>query len=93
MLRVDFTAPFKYPFFNPPSSVVDFRNPQTFVRSRPTRGFSASARDGDDGDLPTEFSGRKFVLWDLAERGSEPGSDLQFGGHGYKIVGFLLESP
>jgi hypothetical protein len=29
-LRVDFTAPFKYPFFNPPGSTVDFRNPQNF---------------------------------------------------------------
>ena len=30
MLRVEFTAPFKYPFFSPPGSTVDFRNPQTF---------------------------------------------------------------
>lgn len=30
MLRVDFTAPFKYPFFNRPGSTVDFRNPQNF---------------------------------------------------------------
>ncbi len=29
-LRVDFTAPFKYPFFSPPGSTVDFRNPQNF---------------------------------------------------------------
>jgi hypothetical protein len=33
MLRVEFTAPFKYPFFSPPAGsglTVDFRNPQTF---------------------------------------------------------------
>ena len=30
MLRVEFTAPFKYPFFNPPGTTVDFANPQTF---------------------------------------------------------------
>ncbi|MDA1315833.1 MAG: carboxypeptidase regulatory-like domain-containing protein [Acidobacteria bacterium] len=29
-LRVDFTAPFKYPFFGRPRSAVDFRNPQNF---------------------------------------------------------------
>ena len=38
MLRVDFTAPFKYPFFNPPSSVVDFRNPQTFGKITSQQG-------------------------------------------------------
>ena len=38
MLRVDFTAPFKYPFFNQPSSVVDFRNPQTFGKITTQQG-------------------------------------------------------
>ena len=38
MLRADFTAPFKYPFFNPPSSVVDFRNPQTFGKITSQQG-------------------------------------------------------
>jgi hypothetical protein len=38
MLRVDVTAPFKYPFFNPPSSVVDFRNPQTFGKITSQQG-------------------------------------------------------
>lgn len=30
MLRVESTAPFKYPFFSAPGTVVNFRNPQTF---------------------------------------------------------------
>ena len=37
-LRVDLTAPFKYLFFNPPSSVVDFRNPQTFGKITSQQG-------------------------------------------------------
>ncbi len=38
MLRVDLTEPFKYPFFTPPSSVVDFRNPQTFGKITSQQG-------------------------------------------------------
>jgi len=45
MLRVDFTAPFKYPFFNPPSSVVTSEIPKRSERSHPNKGdFPASAR-------------------------------------------------
>jgi hypothetical protein len=38
MLRVEFTAPFKYPFFSPPGSTVDFRNPQTFGKITAQQG-------------------------------------------------------
>ncbi|MGH9721854.1 MAG: hypothetical protein ACRD8O_16730, partial [Bryobacteraceae bacterium] len=38
MLRVEFTAPFKYPFFSPPGTVVDFRNPQTFGKITAQQG-------------------------------------------------------
>jgi Carboxypeptidase regulatory-like domain/TonB dependent receptor len=38
MLRVDFTAPFKYPFFNPPNAVVNFRNPTTFGKITSQQG-------------------------------------------------------
>jgi hypothetical protein len=38
MLRVDFTAPFKYPFFSTPSSSIDFRNPQTFGKITSQQG-------------------------------------------------------
>ncbi|MCC6588341.1 MAG: TonB-dependent receptor [Bryobacterales bacterium] len=38
MLRVEFTAPFKYPFFSPPGTAVDFRNPQTFGKITAQQG-------------------------------------------------------
>ena len=41
MVRVEFTAPFKYPFFSPPSGsgvTVDFRNPQTFGKITAQQG-------------------------------------------------------
>ncbi|MEX2261195.1 MAG: carboxypeptidase regulatory-like domain-containing protein [Bryobacteraceae bacterium] len=38
MLRIEFTAPFKYPFFNPPGSTVDFANPQTFGKITAQQG-------------------------------------------------------
>ena len=41
MLRVEFTAPFKYPFFSPPSgtgTTVDFRNPQAFGKITAQQG-------------------------------------------------------
>jgi hypothetical protein len=38
MLRVEFTAPFKYPFFSPPGTTVDFRNPQTFGKITAQQG-------------------------------------------------------
>jgi hypothetical protein len=37
-LRVDFTAPFKYPFFSAPSTAVNFRNPQTFGKITTQQG-------------------------------------------------------
>ena len=37
-LRVDFTAPFKYPFFSAPSTAVNFRNPQTFGKITSQQG-------------------------------------------------------
>jgi hypothetical protein len=44
MVRVEFTAPFKYPFFSPPSGAgvtVDFANPQTFGKiTAQNGGFS-----------------------------------------------------
>jgi hypothetical protein len=38
MLRVEFTAPFKYPFFSPPGTTVDFANPQTFGKITAQQG-------------------------------------------------------
>src|SRR6185295_12866582 len=41
MLRVEFTAPFKYPFFTPPSgsgATVDFANPQFFGKITSQQG-------------------------------------------------------
>ncbi|MGH9673683.1 MAG: hypothetical protein ACRD44_10925, partial [Bryobacteraceae bacterium] len=38
MLRADFTAPFKYPFFSRPNSAVNFRNPQTFGKITSQQG-------------------------------------------------------
>jgi hypothetical protein len=38
MLRVEFTAPFKYPFFSAPGTAVDFRNPQTFGKITAQQG-------------------------------------------------------
>ncbi|MCI0423362.1 MAG: hypothetical protein L0312_29785 [Acidobacteria bacterium] len=41
MLRVEFTAPFKYPFFSPSAATgatVDFANPQTFGKITSQQG-------------------------------------------------------
>jgi hypothetical protein len=38
MLRVEFTAPFKYPFFTAPGATVDFANPQTFGKITSQQG-------------------------------------------------------
>ena len=38
MLRVESTAPFKYPFFSPPGTAVNFRNPQTFGKITAQQG-------------------------------------------------------
>ncbi|HUQ91367.1 MAG TPA: hypothetical protein VM120_06785 [Bryobacteraceae bacterium] len=38
MLRVELTAPFKYPFFSAPGTTVDFRNPQTFGKITAQQG-------------------------------------------------------
>jgi hypothetical protein len=37
-LRVDVTAPFKYPFFSAPSTAVNMRNPQTFGKITTQQG-------------------------------------------------------
>ncbi|MBL8294715.1 MAG: TonB-dependent receptor [Bryobacterales bacterium] len=37
-LRFDMNQPFKIPFFSPPSSAVDFRNPQNFGKIRTAQG-------------------------------------------------------
>ena len=37
-LRVDVTAPFKYPFFAAPSTAVNMRNPQTFGKITTQQG-------------------------------------------------------
>ena len=55
MVRVEFTAPFKYPFFSPPSTGGRWTSPirKPSARSQPSMVDSpASARDRDDGDLP-----------------------------------------
>src|SRR5262249_21742006 len=41
-------------------------------------------------DHKTFQASGEFILWNLAKRGAEPGSDLKFGGHSYNIVSFLL---
>jgi hypothetical protein len=41
-LRADVADVFKRPFFNPPNSVVDFRNPQQFGKITTAQGGFAS---------------------------------------------------